>query len=406
MRWTARAQDRIRGLTFFIAGFLLVCVVATAHAGVRINPTSARYASTTASGVRTATTFEATLTGTANGVRNYAVPVPVSSSTLGGLAGAAMKRIGPAAALYQTAKSIVDGAGWAIDELTDQVVVPGVPQQPLGPVIYCATPLGGGQLGCSSTPQGLGQAIATRSTGPSAPYTFHSYNGSNRLYFCGKNGPSGGCAASVIVSTRTDPTGNWNPVDYPNWNYGSDPQPVTNQQLGDLLKNHPQVVNAILIDPETGAPIHTPELIQAMNDLRRSIEAANGIDPGPDATPKDPMETQPMESAWPTFCSWASTVCDFIGWVKTEDPDTARPEVPWEEETPLDVTQSWSSGLGGGSCPGPATFSVTLAGTTSSPEFSFEPICQFGTVMRPVIIALAAIVAGFILAGVRGSKDA
>lgn len=385
MCWTARAQDRFRRLTAFTAGFLLVCIVATANAGVRVNATSARHAGVTATGVRTTTTFEATLTGTANGVRNYAVPVPVSSSTLGGLARAAMKRVGPAAALYQTTKSIIDGAGWAIDELQNQVVVPSTGQNaPPGTSMWCA----GSR--CTTTRAGA-VAIAQHLHG------YGVFRRDDGAFWYVNINPGGGTLVfgRIQVSTPTF-----------DWSTGSESYPVTDQQLGDLLKTSPEVINAVLIDPETGAPIHTPELVQAMNDLRKSIEAANSIDPGPDATPKDPMETQPMESAWPTFCAWASTVCDFINWVKTDDPDTARPEVPWEEENPASITQSWSSGLGGGSCPAPVTFSVSLSGTTASPEFSFEPVCQFGTVMRPVIIALAAIIAGFIIAGVRGTKDA
>lgn len=395
MRWTARAQDRFRRLTAFTAGFLLVCIVATANAGVRVNATSARHAGVTATGVRTTTTFEATLTGTANGVRNYAVPVPVSSSTLGGLARAAMKRVGPAAALYQTAKSIIDGAGWAIDELQEQVVDgPSVPAEQVAPGTRMLCSKYG--FGCSTSPTAfyaLVNADLVRDGQSGLSVVSHTSDGTFAIFRLNNSG-------SYVYSWNTVST--WTP----NYGTGHTPTPITDQQLGDLLKTSPEVINAILIDPETGAPIHTPELVQAMNDLRRSIEAANAIDPGPDATPKDPMETQPMESAWPTFCSWASTVCDFINWVKTDDPDTSRPEVPWEEEDPASITQSWSSGLGGGSCPAPVTFSVSLAGTTASPEFSFEPVCQFGTVMRPVIIALAAIIAGFIIAGVRGTKDA
>lgn len=395
MRRTARAQDCFRRLTAFIAGFLLVCIVSTANAGVRVNATSARHAGATATGVRTTTTFEATLTGTANGVRNYAVPVPVSSSTLGGLAGAAMKRIGPAATMYQTVKTIVDGAGWAIDELTDQVMDnPLVPPDtaPPGTRMLCYSTSANEHCTLPSTPNSLCPVIQAN---PSYDVCSHTFSNGDFYYYRVTTG--GGTAVAVIKTFNTT---------MPVYGTGTSPQPVSHYDLGQLLKNHPDVINAILIDPETGAPIHTPELVQAMNDLRKSIEAANGIDPGPDATPKDPIETQPMESAWPTFCSWASTVCDFINWVKTDDPDTQRPEVPWEEENPASITQSWSSGLGGGSCPAPVTFSVSLSGTTASPEFSFEPVCQFGTVMRPVIIALAAIIAGFIIAGVRGTKDA
>lgn len=377
-------------LTAFIAGFLLVCIVATANAGVRVNATSARYAGATATGVRTTTTFEATLTGTANGVRNYAVPVPVSSSTLGGLAGAAMKRIGPAAALYQTAKSIVDGAGWAIDELTDQVVD--------GPASLPDMAPPGTQMACTveSQPRCVPASSPSALCGAVMSLSVHHTICTNvriqgSLVFF-QISPGGGTYAGALRTFGTS---------FPVYGTGYTPAPVSDYDLGQLLKNHPHVVNAILIDPETGAPIHTPELVQAMNDLRKSIEAANGIDPGPDATPKDPMETQPMESAWPGFCSWATTVCDWLDWTRSDgEPHKDLPETELQIQP-----DTWTSGIGGGSCPAPETFTITVVGHQGQAEFDWQPACDFATTFKPFFIAMCSIVAVFILAGLRsGAK--
>ena len=371
-------------LTAFIAGFLLVCIVATAHAGVRVNATSARHAGTTATGVRTTTTFEATLTGTANGVRNYAVPVPVSSSTLGGLAGAAMKRALPAVGWYMTAKAIIEEAGWVIDELSKQVTS-GSPQDTLPPGqmywVFAGRYFSDAQSVCTV-------AVAVDSAW--GPCTITSISDTH-AFFRNATGSYNAATRAFVANPGV--------ID---WSSGSGVQPVTDQQLGELLKQSPQVVNAILIDPETGAPIHTPELVQAMNDLRKAIEAANGIDPGPDATPKDPMETQPMESAWPGFCSWATTVCDWLDWTRSDgEPHKDLPETELQIEP-----DTWTSGIGGGSCPAPETFTITVVGHQGQAEFDWQPACDFATTFKPFFIAMCSIVAVFILAGLRsGAKS-
>lgn len=398
MRRIARALHHIQRLRFPLLAFLLTCVVASAYAGVRVNASGIRSTGATATGVRTTATLEATFTGTVGGVKTYGVPVPVSSSTLGSLAKSALKRGAGAYGWYTVAKALIDGAGWAINELQQQVVVPGVDREPLTGVVYC-TP----QSVCTSTQASYLALFEGKN------------NGLGTLSACGFKSPTGPVLCTLMANNGWQVIKDFNvglnirpvePTDT-NGNPGSDPVPVSDYDLGQLLKQSPQVINAILVDPETGAPIRTQELVDAMNALRRQLEAANGLDPGIDLAPTDDAtKTEPRESQWPEFCNWATVVCDFIEWVKTDEQPGEKPEVPWEEENPADVSQSWSSGLGGGSCPAPATFTVSLAGQSATPEFSFEPICQFGTTMRPVIIALATIIAGLIIAGVRGTKDA
>lgn len=385
-------------LRWFLAALFLSAAVGVVYAGVNVNPTSIRHTATTATGVRTAVTLEATFSGTVNGVKNYMVPVPVSSGTLGNLAKGAFKRVLPGVGWYLTAKTIINEAGWVIDELQKQVVAPATGETaPSGTRMWCAVPVGT-ELRCTTTLTGAKQ-IASLKFQACTKAWFTSGGGAadGSIFVSCRDGNDGFTLAARIVSS-------------PIFNYGSGTQfaePITDHQLGELLKQSPQVVNAVLIDPETGAPIRTQELTDAINDLRRSLEAANGMAPGPDVLPTDdPSKTQPMESQWPGFCSWATTVCDFVDWVRTEPAPDEKPEVPWQEDTPGSITQSWSSGLGGGSCPSPVSFSVSLGGVTSTPEFEFTPICSFGTTMRPVIIALATIIAGFIIAGVRGSKNA
>lgn len=177
------------------------------------------------------------------------------------------------------------------------------------------------------------------------------------------------------------------------WSTGLPAQVVPDAVLGQALKNSPEVVNAILVDPETGAPIRTQELVDALNDLRRSLEAANGVEtPGTDLVPsEDFAESTPNQTAWPGFCNWASVVCDFIQWFKLDPDSGEHPELPYEEREAEMV--SYNSGLGGGSCPASSYVSV-LDGEV---EISWVGICGFVTYLRPLLIACAWILAAFIV---------
>lgn len=400
MRRNSRAVHLLFRLRWLLSAFLLTCVVASVYAGVRVNASGIRSTGVTATGVRTAATLEATFTGTMNGVKTYGVSVPVSSSTLGSLAKSALKRGAGAYGWYTVAKGLIDGAGWAINELQQQVIDPGT-QVPLELVGWCR------DKKCASTMEGLlpWARVNFPAADPASVRTWVAVQTGEKTGNLYAVNYAGTYVVMVPVVLVSRPVAGWQ--GYENVGTGTGRHEVSDQDLGNLLKQSPQVVNAILIDPETGAPIRTQELVEAMNDLRRQLEAANGLDPGTDVSPTDDM-TKPevRESDWPAFCNWAGMVCDFMDWWMSDDTHTEKPEVPWEEESPTELAKSWSSGLGGGSCPGSISFTVALAGGSASPEFSFEPLCGFATMMRPVIIALAAIIAGFIVAGIRGTKDA
>lgn len=74
--------------------------------------------------------------------------------------------------------------------------------------------------------------------------------------------------------------------------------------------------------------------------------------------------------------------------------DTPETEIPKTTKN-VDFTED-NLGLGGGSCPAPITFS-TVAG---SHTISYQPACDFATtILRPLLLAIAAMMAYFIAAG-------
>lgn len=357
-------------------------------------PQGIRYVNQTATGVNTSAW--ATWTNAAGQTSNHRFPVPVSSSTLGRLASGAMKKLGPAATAYMTMKSILDGIGWFIDEARNQVVVPGNPQTPLNPQGWCTSASGNG-------------AICVNSSASAKDYTMSEYAGvsgivgwriitvnDTQVTVCGytSSGESS-CRRSRHWYFRTT-SGQTN--GYPAATPDTD---VTDYDLGQLLKQHPEVINAVLIDPETGMPIRTPELVDALNDLRRALEAANGVTtPGTDLVVEDDWEDQqpPNQTDWPELCTWGKVICDFIDWFKL-DPDPPEDiELPYEEKEI--EWQQRDSGLGSGSCPAPtvaAVFNTTV-------EFGYEGICGFMDYMRPVAIACAWISAAFIVVNARPAR--
>ncbi|GEM_PF-6616169 len=351
--------------------------------------------------------FDSQMAGSAAaGAAEYATTTgALSSSTIGGLARKAIRGGVYGAAIGLAVEGVLDGAGWAIKELQDQVVVPGIPQEELKPSAWCFTTQGGVQR-CANSPGVMtASAHLANSSEFSQPCTASVINNSG-YYYCKRIG-DGVQILTIIDGPRTMPVTGW-PVSYVNANPSTDDVPVSDEQLGDAIKQRPEVVDSLLTDPRTGRPVMTPELQQQGDDLKKRLEEREGYDPSDPSTVPD-LEDDTVKddgSPWPSFCGWATAVCEFITWFKADDAETESPEVPWEEESPADYEQSWSSGLGGGSCPSAVTFTVALGGQSASPEFSFDGLCRFATMMRPVIIALASIIAGFIIAGVRGTKDA
>lgn len=365
-------------------------------------PQNIRWVNATPGGVDTS--VNGSIPKPTGGSSHFKLRVPVSAATLGALANGFMKRGVPMIGAALTLKQLIEGAGWAIDELTGQVQDPGTPLEPLGEGAWCLQTQGG-IMRCASSPGQLTQSAHLASSPgtreqPCVVASYHETGGAN--YQCRR--PSDG---AMLGSGRDNfypkPASGWD--GWLNENPFSPPTDIPDADVGNLVKNNPQVVNAILIDPETGAPIRTPELVAALNAYRRAFEAANGIDPGPDLDPQtDYSEHTPSQTDWPEFCGWASIVCDFMDWFRDDtSPDLGeKPEVPVEEMDPSEIEQSWSSGLGNGSCPAPYSTPV-LDGYF---EIQWQPVCDIVDYLRPFLIAIALAVAACIVAGVRVGKNA
>jgi hypothetical protein len=87
-------------------------------------------------------------------------------------------------------------------------------------------------------------------------------------------------------------------------------------------------------------------------------------------------------------------VCDWLGWTQEPlDTLTDAPALPVVDSS----AATWDSGLGAGACPAP----IDVAVLGSSVSISWQPACDFVSMLRPILIAFAGIAAALILLGQR-----
>jgi len=173
--------------------------------------------------------------------------------------------------------------------------------------------------------------------------------------------------------------------------------PAKWEQNGYLGDNLPE----LLRDLATGAV----EMTQEVQDVATQIQNQHNLQYNPTATPVtsptvDPnyatTTNNPAPTSQPAFCGWASAVCDFITWFKT-DTTTEPTTVALPQENLTYTAPEWSSGLGSGSCPSPNTISVL----GRSFEISYQPFCTLAELIKYLVLALAYITSAMIISGVR-----
>ncbi|MFL3642722.1 virulence factor TspB C-terminal domain-related protein [Xanthomonas campestris] len=412
MGWNARAAHLVRRLSVALCAALIVCVVGAVYAaGARVYPRVSNYVPSGTNPVTGARTFhtqtefgafwENALGGAVS--RTVTAAGEISSTTIGSLGRKAIRGGVYGAAVGLAIEGIIDGAGWAIDELKKQVVSgpPAATEVPPGRNYYVGSD---GKFYSTLLAAATASVAARNSTNGEYSYSFKFLEGCQDTlcsFMMTRTQPSHGSSTDIrdFVAMRVNEDVRPVPVD------DLQPAPVTDQQLGDALRDHPELVNDLLTDPRTGSPIMTPELQQQADKIKQDIDQREGIgdgSPNPVVTPPlDDDTAQPTETDWPSFCGWATVVCDFIDWVKKDDSPTKEP-LP---ERDLDIDpNSWTSGVGEGACPSPQQFNITVAGYAASGEYSFQPLCDFASQLKPFLILVASIVAVMILAGLRSTS--
>lgn len=103
------------------------------------------------------------------------------------------------------------------------------------------------------------------------------------------------------------------------------------------------------------------------------------------------------QSEWPSFCSWASVVCEFIDWVKGSPDLPAAPLLPVQDISA--TSQTWSLNLGSGSCPADVDVSLIQGQHLT---YSYSQLCwTLSTYIYPIVMLMSSILSLYILAGVK-----
>lgn len=316
----------------------------------------------------------------------HSLKFPISPGTLGGLAKNAIKGGLYGYLAMESIKSLIEGAGWVIDELQGQVTQPPTAEnQPSGTAMWCNAD--SGQTRCTTTQSGA--------------VSICRVNGGSDCVFARDDGGfwnvwANGVNTWVYVFVRQSV-----PQVTPDYGTGStSPTSVSNEQLGQVIANSPRVANDVLTDPNTGVPHMTPELAQAMNKLAEALAEREGMDaPSPiTASPNPGADPTLGDSEFPDFCGWADRACEHMDWMENQEPSDVM-DLP-ESELEIDPN-SFNSGLGNGACPAPRTFTVSVLGTAHTAEFSFQPVCDFALMIKTIFITCCGIYAAVILAGLR-----
>ncbi len=210
----------------------------------------------------------------------------------------------------------------------------------------------------------------------------------------------------ATIQTVSSSTGGQPPPANPN-----QPQLATPQQIAQALAQEDPGIAPQLVNNAQGQEFNTPNVQQAATQLGQQIATQTGqpvgnpepapassTSPAPSSTSlinPAPSSSAPQSSPsgnFPPFCSWAAVVCDFINWMETKPQQQAPPQLP---VNPAPAGSSWSSGLGGGSCPAPYPFQVF----GSTYQLDLTPICTLMTDIRGLVLAACALIAAFILSG-------
>lgn len=115
--------------------------------------------------------------------------------------------------------------------------------------------------------------------------------------------------------------------------------------------------------------------------------------------------------ATPAFCTYAQTLCNFLDWYKTEPTTPTNTTVDIKSrdisDTPLsnvDISQSRVSFSS--SCPSSQPINIRMFGSSFNYDFSYRPMCDFMTQLKPFVIAAAYISGAYIVSGSsRGGND-
>lgn len=350
------------------------------------------------------------LTPQGGGLPRYVTrSVPISTATAARAARAAVG--GP---LHMAVVAAMIAAEYFVDEQTGDITVPGVVFPPSEyPYLYCARPERNHGGHCAPTTQEACSSYDVfeyrKPSRPSYVYQIWGdwYSSDPTSTTCrgyvieAVDAPEYTVGDSVSISNALVLVSN-------NGTYDRPGLPAPDSGIADALPEEllESVLNDIIRRRGIGVAEIFPELGDEMDAVKDAFEASSAHSSNPSENPA-PTEEQSivvdsssserpsMSDGWPGFCSWATVVCDFIDWFRTEPEEPEHVPLPYLD---LEIPD-YDSGLpSSANCPSPLIIDLTLFG---SHEFSYEPACDLATTIRPGVLAMAYLLSAYILVGVR-----
>jgi hypothetical protein len=120
-------------------------------------------------------------------------------------------------------------------------------------------------------------------------------------------------------------------------------------------------------------------------------------------------ETTDLKLEFPVFCNWAPIVCEAaqtaVNFMTDFEPDAESGEVTIHQDSNIIFDDSQRVNFSS-SCPSPEQFSVSFFGASQNLEFSYQPLCDFMSMIKPFVIAGSYLIGAYIVMGLsRGSAD-
>lgn len=99
-------------------------------------------------------------------------------------------------------------------------------------------------------------------------------------------------------------------------------------------------------------------------------------------------------------------MCSWFNWTKEEPAKPAESvnKVPIAEMSESDILPNWDMSQQrvtfASQCPAGIPINFSLMGSSISTDFSYQPLCEFMSAIKPFVIASAYITGAYIIAGV------
>lgn len=199
----------------------------------------------------------------------------------------------------------------------------------------------------------------------------------------------------------------------------SQPKSIPDTAVIDLVIPQTPQEAPKLVDPSlVPTNILPPEVTEAVNELNNGLTDDQVYVP-PYVAPASTSGTATggygegsFSLDFPIFCTWASTVCESVDFIKEkvgELSDYLKPEpqqdthLDFPTDTPVNINTDIKFN---GQCPAPIIYDFNYGGKAQSFGIKdFTPFCSMlNDIFKPIVIAISSFVAVLIIAGVRTNE--